>query len=151
LQGKVEDRVERLAFPIAAECGVELVNVEFVKEGAFWYLRVYIDKDGGVTVDDCEAVSHRLSGRLDEADPIPQSYILEVSSPGLERALKKPADFTRFQGKLVKVCTFAPVWGKKEFLGELVGLHDDQVAILVDGEKLLIPWKQVSQVRLALQ
>jgi ribosome maturation factor RimP len=150
-QGRVEERVEGLTLPIAAECGVELVDIEYVKEGAHWYLRIYIDKDGGVTVDDCEAVSLRLSRRLDEADPVSRSYILEVSSPGLERPLKKPADFVRYRGRAVTVTTFAPAGGKKLFSGTLQGLIDDQIVLNVDGEELLIPRIQVSQVRLALE
>lgn len=149
-QSRVEERVEQLALPILAECGVDLVDIEYVKEGANWYLRVYIDKEGGVTLNDCEAASQQLSRRLDETDPIPQAYILEVSSPGLERVLKKPADFVRFQGKMVHASTYVPVQGKRLITGVLQGLIDNQLVLEVDGEKLALPWKQVSQVRLAL-
>ena len=94
---------------------MNLVDVEFLKEGANWYLRVYIDKPGGIAIDDCQAVSEQLSDKLDEVDPIKQSYILEVSSPGLERPLKKDSDFERFKGEQVEVKLFQPIERKKDF------------------------------------
>src|SRR5664279_4772445 len=96
----MEHRIGLLVEPIVREQGLELVNVEYIREGAHWYLRLYIDKDGGVDMDDCSRVSHMVSEMLDQNNPIPQAYMLEVSSPGLERPLKKEADFVRFQGSL---------------------------------------------------
>lgn len=121
---KVEEIVEELVQPIVDALAFELVDVEFLKEGANWYLRVFIDKPGGVLIDDCQAVSEQLSDKLDEMNPIKQSYILEVSSPG-ERPLKKDRDFERFRGEIVEVKLYQPLNGKKVFEGELLGLTGD--------------------------
>lgn len=129
---KVEDVVTKLALPIVEKNSFELVDVEFVKEGANWYLRVYIDKEGGITLDDCQIVSEELSVELDKADPIDQRYFLEVSSPGIERPLKKDRDFERYKGHPVKVKTFNAIDGKKDFEGELVGLIDNKIVIKTD-------------------
>lgn len=118
---RVEDIITELAQPIVDALSFELVDVEFIKEGANWYLRVYIDKIGGIIIEDCQAVSEQLSDKLDETDPIKQSYILEVSSPG-ERPLKKDRDFERFKGEAVEVKLYQPLNGKKIFEGELLGL-----------------------------
>jgi ribosome maturation factor RimP len=133
---KVEEIVEELALPVVEELSFELVDVEFLKEGANWYLRVYIDKQGGITIDDCQAVSERLSDMLDQKDPIRQSYILEVSSPG-ERPLKKDRDYERFRGEFVEVKLYQPLNGKKIFEGELLGLKGDIVEIkTVEGTEM---------------
>lgn len=129
---KVEDLVTELVLPIVEKNSFELVDVEFVKEGANWFLRVYIDKEGGITLDDCQIVSEELSVLLDEKDPINRRYFLEVSSPGIERPLKKDRDFERFKGSLVKVKTFNAIDGKKSFEGELVGLIDNKIVIKTD-------------------
>ncbi|HEX3028118.1 MAG TPA: ribosome maturation factor RimP [Clostridia bacterium] len=125
----VEDIVSELTLPIIEQNNYELVDVEFVKEGSNWYLRVYIDKPGGITIDDCQIVSEGLSDQLDEKDPIPQSYFLEVSSPGLERPLKKDKDFVKYKGETVEVKTFQPMNGRKIFEGELIGLVDNKIVI----------------------
>ncbi len=148
---KIVRQVEELVKPIVDALDLELVDVEFVKEGSQWYLRVYIDKPGGVDIDDCQAVSERLDVLLDEKDPIPQSYILEVSSPGIERPLKKPEDYRRFAGSLVTVNTYAPIDGKKSFTGNLIGLHDDGVHLDVDGKRVVIPKDKISLTRLAVE
>lgn len=126
---KVEEIVTEIALPITQKNSYELVDVEFIKEGANWYLRVYIDKPGGITIDDCQIISEELSDKLDETDPIDQSYFLEVSSPGLERPLKKESDFEKFKGEQVEVKLFQPIDGKKVFEGELLGLINDKIAI----------------------
>ena len=108
-KSNTEKKVLPLLEPIVAERGLELVDLEFVKEGANWYLRVYIDKEGGVSIDDCEAVSRALEAKLDEKDPIEQAYVLEVSSPGIDRPLKKDADFIRFQGEIIDVKLYKAV------------------------------------------
>lgn len=128
---RVADIVSEMAQPIVDALSFELVDVEFIKEGANWYLRVYIDKAGGVGIDDCQRVSQELSDKLDETDPIKQSYILEVSSPG-ERPLKKDRDFERFKGESVEVKLFQPLNGKKIFDGELLGLTGDTFEIKTD-------------------
>lgn len=129
---RIEETVAELVLPITERLAYELVDVEFLKEGANWYLRVYIDKPGGITLDDCQAVSEELSDKLDEADPITQSYILEVSSPGLERPLKKESDFVRYKGERVEVKLFQPINGAKVFEGELLGLADGIISIKQD-------------------
>ena len=128
-QKRIEDIVTEIVLPIAETFPFELVDTEFLKEGANWYLRVYIDKPGGIAIEDCQAVSEILSDRLDETDPIKQSYILEVSSPGLERPLKKASDFERFKGEQVEVKLFQPINGKKVFEGELLGLIGSKINI----------------------
>lgn len=133
---RAEDIVAEIAQPIVEALSFELVDVEFLKEGANWYLRVFIDKPGGIAIDDCQAVSERLSDKLDEADPIKRSYIMEVSSPG-ERPLKKERDFERFKGETVEIKLYQPLDGKKDFEGELIGLVDGRVEIKTDEGALM--------------
>jgi len=128
---RVEDIVTEIAQTIVDSLSFELVDVEFIKEGANWYLRIYIDKPGGIAIEDCQVVSEQLSDKMDEADPIKQSYILEVSSPG-ERPLKKERDYVRFKGEIVEVKLYQPLNGKKMFEGELLGLVEDRVEIKTD-------------------
>ena len=127
---KVTDLVAQLAQPLAEAAGCSLWDVEYVKEAGTWYLRIYIDKETGVSIDDCEAVSRPLSDALDEADPIEGSYTLEVSSAGAERALKRPGDFERFMGSPVLLKTYKNRDGRKEFAGTLAGY--DGGAVLLD-------------------
>lgn len=149
---RIEDIVTELVTPIVDTLAFELVDVEFLKEGANWYLRVYIDKPGGIAIDDCQAVSEKLSDLLDEADPIKQSYILEVSSPGLERPLKKDSDFQRFRGEDIEVKLFQPVNGKKIFEGKLLGLVEDKISIKQsNGEELVFNRADASMVRRVLK
>ena len=124
---------------------IELVDVEYVKERD-WYLRVFIDKAGGIEIDDCQALSERLEKVLDEKDIIEGSYILEVSSPGLDRQLKKPRDFVREQGKKVDVTLYAPVDGTKEFTGVLEGYDEDAKTVTIDGRAW--PLEKISVIRL---
>ena len=148
---KVTERVYALAEPVAAECGCSIWDVEYVREAGAWYLRVYIDKPGGVSIDDCEAVSRALDPILDEADPIPTSYIFEVSSAGAERVLKRPGDFERFIGETVEVRHYQPVSGAKSHVGELVSRSEDgTVTIAVGDGSMSFPSAQVAQVRLRM-
>ena len=124
-----EQKTEELLLPIMNEFRFELVDVEYVKEGSNWYLRAYIDKPGGITVDDCEAVSRRLSDLLDEEDFIDDAYILEVSSPGLGRPLKKDKDFARSIGEEVEIRTFRPVDHEREFTGVLKDFDKNRLVI----------------------
>ena len=124
-----EQKTEELISPIIEEHRFELVDVEYVKEGSNWYLRAYIDKPGGITVDDCEVVSRRLSDLLDEQDFIDDAYILEVSSPGLGRPLKKDKDFARSIGEEVEIRTFRAVEHEKEFTGILRDFDKDKLVI----------------------
>ena len=145
---KVTETVWQLAEPIAARCGCSIWDVEFVREGGEWFLRVYLDKDGGVDITDCEAVSRALDPVLDEADPIEQSYTFEVCSAGLERVLKRPSDFARYLGQSICVRTFAPVDGAKEHVGKLLSWQDGNLSIEQAGAVRSFTKSQVAQVRL---
>ncbi|MDR3644845.1 MAG: ribosome maturation factor RimP, partial [Clostridia bacterium] len=124
-KGGVAAVVAALAQPVAEELGLELWDVEFVKEGASWFLRIFLDKDGGITLDDCERFHRRIDPVIDEADPVAQSYYLEVSSPGVERELKKPGHFEHELGKPVRVKLFHPDGsGRKELTGVLEAFSD---------------------------
>ncbi len=140
--------VEKVTAPVVEELGYELVDVEFVKEGGRHILRFYIDKPEGILHDDCELVSRELDALLDEIDPIPQNYYLEVSSPGLERPLKKTRDFIRFKDRMIKVTTFVPVEGRKKLIGKLLGLEDGNIILEVKGSTVAIPQKLVASARL---
>ena len=141
---KVTDAVAQMALPIVEANGCTLWDVEYVKEAGEWFLRVYIDKAGGVSIDDCEAVSRPLSDALDEADPIPGSYTFEVSSAGADRALRKPEHFAQCMGEQVDVRLYRPVDGRKEHTGVLSGYEDGDV--IVDGRRF--PKGEVALVRL---
>lgn len=141
---KVEAQVESLMTEILQDTAFELVDVEYVKERD-WYLRVFVDKAGGIDLDDCQSISEQLSAKLDAADIIGGAYILEVSSPGIDRILKKDRDFVREAGKVVDVTLYAPLDGKKIFVGELEG-RDESFLRLKDVAPL--PRDKVAQVRL---
>lgn len=145
--GMIEAAVERMAEELLSDSGVELVGVEYVKERD-WYLRVFIDKPGGIDIEDCQALSEKLEARLDEADTVPERYILEVSSPGLDRVLKKPRDFAREMGKPVDVSLYEPMDGTKLVTGTLVGF--DGTALTLEGRAPL-PMEKVAQVRLHIE
>lgn len=144
---QIEQLVEKLVDQIIDGSDLELVDVEYVKERD-WYLRVYLDKPGGLEVEDCQRVSEKLENKLDELDPIKESYFLEVSSPGLDRPLKKDKDFIRHMGNKVEVHTFAPLNGQKLIVGVLTGLDEDNIQLKVDGVDMIIPRDKASQVRL---
>ena len=131
-----EQKTEEILLPIVEEYGFELVDVEYVKEGGTWYLRTYIDKEGGISIDDCEKVSRRLSDILDEKDYIDDTYIMEVSSPGLGRPLKKEKDFKRSLGKEVDMRTYRMIDKQKEFTGILKDYDKDTVTIELENETL---------------
>jgi len=146
-----EKRIEEIVMPVIEANGCELVDVEFVIEGSNWFLRLYVDKPGGIFIDDCEVISRAVETLLDEKDPIEQAYILEVSSPGLDRPLKKDKDFERYKGEIIDVKLYKPFNGSKAFQGELVGLVDGKVVIIDDnGEELSFERKEVGAVRLAV-
>ena len=146
----VHDLVFALAEPIILENGMELVDVEFVKEGPNWYLRIYIDKEDGIDLEDCQKISHLISDLLDKEDPIEQAYFLEISSPGIDRPLKKEKDFRKYEGHLVTVRTYSPVEGKKKLQGKLGAYHQDFLRLMPEPDKeIQIPWETISQVRLA--
>lgn len=147
---KVTDIVRQLAAPLCAEHGVSLWDVEYVREAGEWFLRVYIDKEGGISINDCEAVSRPLSDLLDEADPIEGNYVLEVGSAGADRALKKPEHFALFLGREVDVKLYRAADGSKEWTGSLAAYDSGDVTLtLPEGEKTF-PKADVAQVRLHL-
>lgn len=147
MKKNIQQTVTELVSPVVENLNYELVDVEYVKEGANWYLRVYIDKPGGISIDDCQAVSEQVSELLDKNDPIDQSYYLEVSSPGLDRPLKTEKDFTKYKGELVEVKVFQPIDGKKIFEGELVGLMDNFIVINQDGHDVQFERDKVAVVK----
>ncbi len=145
---KVTDIVTDMALPIAEELGLELWDVEYIREAGQWFLRVYLDKDGGIGIADCEAFSRALDPVLDEKDPIPDSYVFEVSSAGAERELKKPEHFARFIGSSVEVRLYQAVNGSKGWVGTLTGYEQGQVTIESAGKTMVFEKSQVAQVRL---
>ena len=137
-----------LAAPIAEEIGVSIWDVRFEKEGASWFLRILIDKEGGVSINDCENISRTLDPILDEADPIPDSYVFEVGSAGAERELKRPGDFQQFMGSEVEVRLYQPINGSKAFVGTLSGYDNGDVSILAGKENMSFQKAQIAQVKL---
>ena len=130
----IEQKTEEILIPMMEELGFELVDVEYVKEGSSWYLRAYIDKPGGININDCETVSRRLSDILDEKDFIDDAYIMEVSSPGLGRPLKKEKDFKRSLGMEVDIRTYRMIDRQKEFTGILTAYDEKTVTIELEDE-----------------
>ena len=149
---KVTDVVAQLAAPVVEQAGCSLWDVEYVKEAGEWFLRVYIDKEGGISIDDCEAVSRPLSDLLDEADPIEGSYTFEVSSAGAERPLKRPSDFQQFMGSPVLLKTYKPVNGRKEFAGRLAGYDNGAVELdMGTAQPLRFEKQDIALVRLRVE
>ncbi|WP_053366203.1 ribosome maturation factor RimP [Bacillus sp. FJAT-27245] len=151
---KVTEVVEELATPIVNDLGLELVDVEYVKEGRDWFLRLYIDKEEGVDIEECGTVSERVSEKLDELDPIPHNYFLEVSSPGAERPLKKEKDFINAIGKNVFIKTYEPIDGEKSFEGTLLEYDGQTVKLEIKvktrKKTVEIPFGKVASARLAV-
>lgn len=145
-----EQKTEELVLPILEANNFELVDVEYIKEGGNWYLRIYIDKEGGIAVDDCEVVSRAMGEILDKEDYIDDAYIFEVSSPGLGRPLKKDKDFTRSLGDLVEVRTYKAINKQKEFEGILKSFDKDSVTIeLEDETEIVFARTEIALIRLA--
>ena len=145
-----EARTEELLLPIVSKYGVEIYDIEYVKEGSDWYLRAYIDKEGGVNINDCEAVSRALSDELDRTDFISDAYILEVSSPGLGRALKKDKHLQKSIGEAVEIKTYKPIDGEKEFAGTLKAYDADTVTLETEtAGELVLNRSDIAAIRLA--
>lgn len=144
-----EQKAEVLLEPIVAEHNFELVDVEYVKEGSNFYLRAYIDKPQGITVEDCEVVSRAFSEKLDEEDFIEDAYIMEVSSPGLGRPLKKEKDYKRSMGKELEIRTYRAVNREKEFYGILTAYDENSVTIDCEGEEKTFQKSDIALIRLA--
>ena len=148
---KIVMEVEKLLLPITERLGLSVWDVEFVKEGPEYFLRVYIDKeDGGVGIDDCEEVSRALSDELDRADPITQAYVLEVSSAGMDRQLKRESDFLRYLGEMIDVKLYAPLCGTKEMTARLISYSDGVMTIDYNGQELTVEIAKTVSVRLAV-
>lgn len=148
----IPDRIRALATPALAATGVELVDVEWIREGGRWVVRVYIDKEGGVTLEHCSDVSRQLEVLLDLEDPIEHEYALEVSSPGIERPLRLPAHFERFTGRQAVIKSYGPLFDppRKNFTGKLLGISKDEVvAIDCDGKRFDIPLDRIAKAHLA--
>lgn len=148
---KVTELVARLAGPAVEAAGCELWDVEYVREAGSWYLRLYIDKEGGVDILDCEKISREVSDLLDEADPIEGSYTFEVSSAGAERALKRPGDFARFMGSPVAVKLYRARDGRKEFAGVLAGYEDGNITVTVGDAAITFAKEEVALCRLRIE
>ncbi len=148
-ESEVPARVRRLAEPIVTDRGLDLVEVEFRRESHGWVLRIYIDKPGGITLEDCQQVSEEVSDHLDIEDLIDHPYHLEVSSPGLDRPLTRPADYVRFTGQAARIATRERLEGRHNFRGRLAGLQDDAVLLdLAEGGRASIPLALILRARL---
>lgn len=145
-----ESKTEELVTPLIEQNNFELVDIEYVKEGSNWYLRVYIDKPGGINVDDCELISRALSDKLDEEDFIDDAYILEVSSPGLGRPLKKDKDFERSLGEDVEIKLYRIKDGTKDYRGFLKSYNKEEIVIEDNDEEITFKRSEIALVRLAL-
>ncbi len=145
---KITEKVAALARPVVEDEGCTLWDVEYVREAGTWYLRVLVDKAGGLSIDDCERISRRLDPMLDEADPIPDSYVFEVGSAGAERELKRPGDFEQFLGSEVELRLYQPLDGSKSFVGLLRGYEDGDVTIETGGRELRFEKSRIALVKL---
>lgn len=145
---RVTDKITELARPVVEEAGCSLWDVEYVREAGTWYLRVYIDKDGGVSINDCENISRELDPILDEADPISESYVFEVGSAGAERELRRPGDFEMFMGSEVEVRLYQPVNGTKTCVGTLEAYEDGNVTVRSGKNSLTFSKSQIAAVKL---
>ena len=152
MKKNIESIVEELVLPIVDAKNIELVDVEYVKEAGQFYLRIYLEKEGGITLDDCEAVSREINPILDEKDPIEENYFLEVCSPGLDRPLKKEKDFIRYAGRDVEIKLYKPLNGTKQLEGELVGLtKDKKIKVIIDDNEVEFDKKEIAIIRLAVK
>lgn len=148
---KISEQVWQFSQPLVEACGCSLWDVEYVREGGEWFLRLYIDKEGGVDIDDCEAVSRAVDPVLDEKDPIPESYRFEVCSAGLERVLKRPSDFEQYMGAAIMVKLYKPKDGIKEYPGILAGYDQGAVLLEYGKEQIRFEKNEVALVRLRVE
>lgn len=145
------DSIRELAEPLIHSQGLELVDIEFFTEARGWVLRFYIDKEGGVTLDHCSRLSQQLGDVIDVKDIVPQRYILEVSSPGVNRVLKTEKDFLRYRGEIIKITVSEPIEGRKHFQGTLSDCRDGNILVATDTERQLIPITMISKANVAYQ
>ncbi|WP_082234161.1 ribosome maturation factor RimP [Halobacillus massiliensis] len=150
----VTEVTQELVTPILDQLNLELVDIEFKKEGKNWFLRVFVDKPGGIDIEECGKVSEQLSEKLDEVDPIEQAYFLEVSSPGAERPLKTPADFENYKGEFVYMKLYEPIDGEKEFEGTLLQFENNtavvEIQIKTRKKQLQVPYEKIAKANLAV-
>ncbi len=153
MAGRAQTELEGLLAPVVDSLGYEFVGLEYLPQGKHSLLRIYIDKTGGVTVDDCGSVSHQVSGVLEVEDPISGHYVLEVSSPGLDRPLFKFEDFDRFSGNIVQIRLQTPLAGQRNFKGLLQGVQaaDQLVELAIDEEIISLPWERIEKARLVFE
>ena len=147
-QKQVRQQIEQLAETLVTSEGMELVDFEYRREGRRWMLRLFIDKDGGVTLDDCASISRELGDLLDVKDIIPQAYVLEVSSPGLNRRIRKKEDFARFAGQKVRLRLVAPIDGRRKIVGELEGVDDEAVIVAAPEGRCSVALKDIAKANL---
>ncbi len=147
---KLLQEVREVVEPILQSQGYELVDLEYQRESRGWVLRIYLDREGGITLDDCTGVSHEVGAVLEVKDVIPNAYVLEVSSPGLTRPLKKPEDYNRFRNQLVKIKLFQPLDGRRNFKGILLGLEVETVRVEADGQVFEIPLQSIAKANLEI-
>ncbi len=148
MNNKIVEAVRKIVEPVVTRQGLELVDVEYRGEVQGWVLRIYIDRESGVSVADCSRVSSEIGTILDVEDPIPQTYHLEVSSPGLNRPLKKEGDYERYRGSLVKIRTASPIDGRQNFTGRLLGYTDGQVQVEIGEKRWEIPFSRISKANI---
>ena len=151
-KSEIVAKVEEMVTAITDEKGFETVDVEYVKEAGQFYLRVYVDKEGGISLNECEEVSRALSPKLDEDDFIEENYYLEVSSPGIDRALKRDKEFVKYKGRDVEIKLYKAIDGVKQFEGELVGLDEENnIVVIINNEEMKFNRKDVAIIRLAIK
>ena len=148
---EIVDRVRAMADPILFNEGIELVDIEYLRESRGWVLRLYLDKEGGITLDDCTRISEEVGRTLDVEDVIETPYTLEVSSPGLARRLKTEKDFMKYQGSLVKVKTVSPIDNRRKFKGRLLGVSENRIEVETDGGIFQIPLSNVGKANLEFE
>ncbi|URN93447.1 MAG: ribosome maturation factor RimP [Candidatus Pristimantibacillus lignocellulolyticus] len=146
----INTAIEAMVSPFLNENGFELVDIEYIKEGGNWFLRIFVDKEGGIDIDECVRISEYVSEQLDTHEPISGAYFLEVSSPGVERPLKKPKDVEKSIGKNVFVTTYEPVDGMKEFEGQLIAFDGEELTVRVGKKEYTVPYAKVASARLAI-
>lgn len=149
---EIEDRVREIIEPVVDSLGIGLDYIEIAKMRGKLLLRIFIEKEGGVTIDDCESVSREVEAVLDVEDPIPYSYVLEVSSPGLDRPLRNPDDFKKYSGRTARVITSTPLENQTFFIGDIISAGDEEVVLLLSRDrKIAIPYKIISRARLEVR
>ncbi len=151
IQIQIQRQVEELAETLVVSEGMELVDLEYRRQGPRWMLRLFIDKEGGVTIDDCAKISKEFGDLLDVKDIIPQTYVLEVSSPGLNRPLRKKEDFSRFAGRKVQLRLVTPMEGRKKIVGNLVGIENETVIVAAPEGRCLVTLKDIDRANLVYE